>query len=251
MTIKFITINILHGGEWLDKVLEFIDNEKPDIVAMQEVCESTDGNLPRNLRTTSVLKEHYPDYHLTFVPDKLSIKEGHVESGVAILSRYPIIKQEVAFFGVPYGYYPEPPEKKDFSLDPQNLLHATIDADGTALNVMNVHGVWGFDGEDNPRRLLMSEMIIKRIQGQANVILAGDFNTRPHTKTMLNLEKYLTNVFKDELKTTFNVPRRGPGGYDTSVVDAMYISKNIKVIEHYCPQVDISDHLPLVATLEV
>jgi len=64
MKIKFITLNILHGGELLDSILEFLNKEDPDIIALQEVCESKDLSLPKNLRTTSVLTEYYKNYTL-------------------------------------------------------------------------------------------------------------------------------------------------------------------------------------------
>ena len=258
MKIKFITLNILHGGELLDSILEFLNKEDPDIIALQEVCESKDLSLPKNLRTTSVLTEYYKNYTLKFAPEQLWIKEGNVEIGNAILSKFPIISHKIEFFDVKYGYYPESPEKTDFSKDPQNLQHIEIDIHGTTFNIINVHGIWGFDGEDNPRRDVMSSVITRRIKNLSNVVLSGDFNTRPYTHAIKNIEHYLRNIFKDELKTTFNVPRRlknihkqNETGYASSVVDMIFMSPQLKIVDHYCPAVDVSDHLPLVAILEI
>ena len=58
-------------------------------------------------------------------------------------------------------------------------------------------------------------------------------------------------MFKDELKTTFNMKRKTDPGYAAAVVDMIFISKNIEVISHDCPQVDISDHLPLVCKFNI
>ena len=41
------------------------------------------------------------------------------------------------------------------------------------------------------------------------------------------------------------------GGYATAAVDMIFVSPNIKIIEHDCPDVDISDHLPLVTTMSI
>ena len=45
--------------------------------------------------------------------------------------------------------------------------------------------------------------------------------------------------------------RKTDPGYAAAVVDMIFISKNIEVISHDCPQVDISDHLPLVCKFNI
>ena len=40
-------------------------------------------------------------------------------------------------------------------------------------------------------------------------------------------------------------------GYATAVVDMMFGSKNSQVVEHYCSEIDISDHLPLVVKFRI
>ena len=119
------------------------------------------------------------------------------------------------------------------------------------LNIYNTQGIWGFHGNDNQRRLNMALTIVNKIKDQENVILAGDFNVYLNTKTIKNIELYLKNIFKNELKTTFNMARKENSSFATAVVDMIFVSNNIKIVGHYCPNVDISDHLPLVCTLEV
>jgi endonuclease/exonuclease/phosphatase family metal-dependent hydrolase len=58
-------------------------------------------------------------------------------------------------------------------------------------------------------------------------------------------------VFGEELKTTFNMKHKDNPGYATAAVDMMFISPDIKVSEKACPEVDVSDHLPLVVQLLV
>ena len=73
----------------------------------------------------------------------------------------------------------------------------------------------------------------------------------PHTKTIQNIEKNLKNIFKDKLKTTFNLKQKNLHPLSTIVVDMIFASPDLKIIETYCPNVDISDHLPLVCVLEI
>jgi endonuclease/exonuclease/phosphatase family metal-dependent hydrolase len=73
----------------------------------------------------------------------------------------------------------------------------------------------------------------------------------PNTQVVKNIEQHLVSVFKDELTTTFNMKQKSNPGYATSVVDMMFVSADVKVADHECLQVDVSDHLPLIVTLDV
>jgi len=140
---------------------------------------------------------------------------------------------------------------ENFATAPRNLQHVQVDANGTELNIFNIHGIWDLDGDnDSERRLAMSKAVVDAVSGKKHVVLAGDTNVKPETKTIRNIEKHLTSVFKDELMTSFNMRRKNNPGYASAVVDMMFVSQDFKVLEHVCPNIDISDHLPLIATLE-
>jgi endonuclease/exonuclease/phosphatase family metal-dependent hydrolase len=97
----------------------------------------------------------------------------------------------------------------------------------------------------------MSVTISDAIADQSNVILAGDTNARPTNKAILEIEAHLKSVFGKELQTSFNMRRKDNPGYATSCVGMIFVSPNIKILEKPCPDIDISDHLPLIATLDV
>ncbi|MBU0974285.1 hypothetical protein KKD03_01130, partial [Patescibacteria group bacterium] len=89
---------------------------------------------------------------------------------------------------------------------------------------------------------------------ESPLLLAGDFNLNTYTKTIKKIENVLESVFKSDLKTSFNLKRKDlekDPGYVTSAVDMMFVSKDVRVIKRSCPDVDISDHLPLVVELEL
>ena len=115
--------------------------------------------------------------------------EGKVDRGNAILSRFPITKTNDIFYDRPYGVYSEN-RPQDFPILPRTVQKAEIQIDNKIVNVFNTQGIWGLDGDDNERRLKMSRTILDRIKGKRNVILAGDFNVKPNTKTINNIEKY-------------------------------------------------------------
>lgn len=252
MNIKFLTLNLFDGGKFFDNILDFFRKENPDILAVQEVYDGQGKDLPRNFRSIQVLREHLPGFHYHFAPEFLFQTEiANVEIGNAIFSRFPVKSNNVTFVDVSYRRLKREKTQTDFSHEPVNLQHIKILTSGQHLNVFNIHGVWGVNGKDNPRRLKMSQVIVEKIKNLDNIILAGDFNTLPNTETIRNIENHLVNVFKNQLKSTFNMKHKITGGYSTAVVDMIFTSPSIKIIDQRMPEVNVSDHMPLVCTLEV
>lgn len=254
MQVKFLNLNICHGGLLFDKVIEFISLEKADIINLQEVYNGIDEKLAPNFRSLQIINKKFPEYEFYFSPELLLKRpEGKINIGNSIFSKFSIVKKQTIFFDIPYGEYDyQPPNINfDFSKQPKNMQWITITVDEKTVHIFNLHGIWGRDGEDNERRIRMSQKVVEAVKGKEYVILAGDFNTLENTRTISNIDKYLVNVFKGELTTTFNMKRKSDQGYATAVVDMVFVSPNIKVIKHYCQTVDISDHLPLVCVFEI
>lgn len=250
MKVKIININIWHG-KFFDSLVSFIREQNPDIITMQEVYDGKNASFDRNLRILDELKKILNFDHVAFAPSLIDKRpSGKVPWGNAVFSKHPIIDRKTTFYHIPYGEY-DMENSTRFELAPRNLQQVTLSVNSKKLYVFNTHGIWGEDGEDSTERLAMSRTIIKAIKGKSPLILAGDFNLRLHTQTIKNIEEYLKNVFKNELTTTFNMKRKNNLGYGTSVVDMVFVTKDIKVVEHFCPNVDVSDHLPLVCTFEI
>jgi endonuclease/exonuclease/phosphatase family metal-dependent hydrolase len=255
MQIKFITLNIWQGGNLMEGIIDFLKSENPDIITLQEVYNSHDNSLARNFQSLDVLNSQLNFPYNSFSPAFKNTKEKkNAVQGNAVLSRFPIKSNSEVFYDEPYREYDDHEKNSDeFPFVPRNLQHSIINIENRELNVFNTQGIWGTDWLDSERRLHMGELIAEQVKDLENVILAGDFNLFPSTKTVELIEDHLKNVFKNELTTSFNMKQKtNPNtNYATSVVDMIFVSKNIKVIQHYCPQVDISDHLPLVSVIEL
>jgi exonuclease III len=257
MKLKIITLNIWHGGRLWDNALDFLKREDPDILLMQEVFNDHNPSLEQRFRTMDEFNKIFKFKDSDFAASCLFVQDfGKVEEGLAIFSKLPIIKRyDPLFFNEPFNdnYIDDasgPP------IAPRNLEHVVIDIHGIPLDVLNFQGVWDLNGEnDSVKRLHMSEVIVDAIKDLQNVVLGGDTNVWPTTKTISNIEEHLNNAFGRELKTTFNMSRKGDSkykaGYAVSVVDMLFTSPQINVIEHICPEIDVSDHLPLMITVEI
>ncbi|MFH1180994.1 MAG: endonuclease/exonuclease/phosphatase family protein [bacterium] len=251
MKFKFITLNLWFGGVLFDAILDFLKKENPDILACQEIYDSKDLFLDKRYRSFGVLKNELKYGWASFAPTfSDELVKGKSEQGNAIFSRFPIISSKTIFYDVPYSANYLVPLTGPFYV-PRNLQQAAIKAGDIEFNIFNTQGIWGTDGKDNERRLKMGQIIAGAVKGKENAILAGDFNIEPATETIAKIKKHLKSVFENELTTSFNMKRKDKPGFAEAVADQVFASENIKVVEHYCPQADISDHLPLVCVFEV
>ncbi|MGZ6004541.1 MAG: endonuclease/exonuclease/phosphatase family protein [Candidatus Saccharimonadales bacterium] len=252
MKIKVMSLNIWHGGFLFDQMVEFLKSENADVLLLQEVYNETNKNVDKRFRTIEVLGDLLPYEHIDFAQTFVhGVPEGNFPHGNAIFSKFPISARNISYFVKPSReVYEDKPE--NWPILPSVLQHVELDANGMAINAFNMHGVWDLDGDNySPLRQQMRDVILHETANLPNVILAGDTNAKASNQAIRELEPQLKSVFGQELKTTFNMRRKDNPGYATAAVDLMFISPNIKVLDKKCPDVDISDHLPVIVTLEI
>lgn len=251
MKIKYVDVNVWNGGVLMDHIIEFLKKEKPDVLVVQEAHNEQDTRLDKTFRTAKVLQEALGFRFAAFSPFYLLNKDGiKSDKGNAVFSNFSIRPVSTIFFDVPYKEVLR--DLEDPTHTPRALQHVIVDVNGKELNVFNVHGIWGTKGEDNPRRLKMSETIIENVKDKKHVILSGDFNVNDYTSSIKNIGKVLHNVFDGERKSSFNMRQKPKdSGFASAVVDNIFVSDDIKVLSHSQPDVDISDHYPLIAELEI
>lgn len=253
MRIKYIDLNVWLGGMLFENIVDYLKKEQPDILAIQEVHNETDPKLEKRYRTISELQKELPLTFASFSPALLCMEKNGLKSeqGNAILSKFPIKFIKATFYDEQYKVV-HAGVRSEWPHYPRLLQYVTIDANGKTLNVFNTHGIWGEDGNDSPGRLAMSRMIIDHVKDMPYTILSGDFNVNDYTQSIKNIKKVLKNVFEGELVTSFNMKHKEKAsGYATSVVDHIFVSSDIKVINHYLPDADVSDHMPLAALLDI
>lgn len=251
--MKIINLNVWIGGKLFDSMLDFLSNEQADIVLLQEVYNSSDSSLDRQYRTFTVLKENLGYEFGAFAPAFLEEMGEHTfDQGNAILSHFPLTELPTTWYDVPYGTRID--DWEHFHVTPRCLQHVVADIDGRSLHLLNTQGIWGEDGEDSDRRLKMADQILKEAGDHTPLVLAGDFNVRYQTETIAKLEKKLGNVFKNDVKTTFNLKHKDltkfPGFADAAV-DGIFVTSDINIVEKRVPDVDVSDHVPMVVEIEL
>lgn len=237
----------------MNKIIAFLREENPDIIALQESYNERDKSLPSKYRTVSVLKKSLSIPYTSFAP-AFRIKEDNgfqTIQGNAVLSKLPMLSEESIFYDKPFRDV-RAWDSKDYAFYPRLLQHVILNAGRKKLHVYNTHGIWDTHGKDNPRRLHMSEMIREAVKDKAPAVLSGDFNVNEGTTSIQNIASVMQDVFANELLTSFNMEiKPKDSGFAHAVVDHIFISRDITLIKHYMPSVNISDHMPLVAIFEI
>jgi len=251
MQVKILCLNLWQGGNLLDEILAFLQEEKPDILLLQEVYNGHTTSWNRKFCSMDILREALSYPFESFAPAFLERTEfGKVDQGNAILSRFPILDTQIFFYDKPYA------EREDtreyFEITPRNLQRAKIDINGRTIQVFNTQGVWGEDGNDNPRRLKMAQTIVEATAPYKGVVLAGDFNVQENTKSVEQIETHLVNVFANDPRiTSFNMKHKTNPGFATAVVDLMFVSPDLHVKQAQQYDADVSDHLALSMMIEL
>ena len=234
----------------MEEILAFLRREDADLVLMQEVYDGHDATWERKFRSMDVLRKElaYPYEH--FAPTFLERTHfGKVEQGNAIISKFPIVDSQVFFYDQPYCEREDKPEY--YESTPRNLQRVAIDVGGRTLQVFNTQGIWGKDGNDNKRRVMMAQTIIGAIKPYVSFVLAGDFNVQEQTKSIRMIEEHAMSVFKnDHRETFFNMRHKTNSGYATAVVDLVFVA-SIEILEHRQHDDHISDHLALSAVISI
>lgn len=252
MKIKIISLNIYEGGQFLDRIIEFFKNEDADILALQEVYSSKDPSLLNRFRSVEILSKELPGYNIFFATEFIdNRKEGKIPQGNALFSKYPITSKKVTFLNRSMDkQYDSKPE--NWQTVSRNMQIATISTPVGTISVINFHGIWDLDGDNfSELRQKMSQKILNEIKGKEKLILAGDTNAKPTNRAIKALEHHLNSVFGRSLTTTFNMKHKDNPGYATAAVDMIFTSRDIRVISKSAPNMDLSDHLPLIAELKL
>ena len=138
---------------------------------------------------------------------------------------------------------------------PTVLQYAEIaDPSGTFV-FAHIHGL-PYPGNklDSAARLAQSDAIVRWVRSQKNLtVLSGDFNLLPDTQSISKIEEIpMRNLIKEyEIKNTrpMNHLFKYPEQNRQFFADYAFVSPEVAVKKFSVPDIEISDHLPLILEL--
>jgi endonuclease/exonuclease/phosphatase family metal-dependent hydrolase len=242
--MKILSLNTWGGRAGHKEVLDFLKKHKEvDVFCLQEIWQGGEEKArewSENMDTTmfdgisDVLPEytgyfrpHWGDFFglAIFVKKNLNLKE---EGEVFVFRNKENIHDAWS------------------SKHPRNLQYVTIETPSGLRTILNLHGLWtGKDKDDNEDRIIQSKNILAFIKNISNpVILCGDFNLSPETKSL----KMFTESGLRDLINEFGITSTRSSHYKKPVkfADYVFVSKEIEINDFKVLPDEVSDHLALI-----
>ncbi|MDP3999879.1 MAG: endonuclease/exonuclease/phosphatase family protein [bacterium] len=250
--MKLVSLNCWCGHEF-ETLTSFIEEQSrdTDVFCLQEMVDAkqdfSDIDDRSNLMTE--IGNRLPAFDGFFHP----MIDGMLADGTLVDHELPLgqamfIRRGIAHGDVKdrfvYRTYNQIIEG-DISSIPRNVQYVTLTGLDRPLNILNFHGLWWNSyKDDNEHRLEQSRKILDLLSGlKGEVVLTGDFNLKPETKSLALFEGRLRNLIKE-----FGVTDTRTSLYKKPIRHADYIlvSENVKAKSFEVPDLPISDHRPMI-----
>ncbi|MBI2017468.1 endonuclease/exonuclease/phosphatase family protein [Candidatus Daviesbacteria bacterium] len=255
--MKLIALNTW-GGRMYQPLMDFIKkySQDTDIFCLQEVFKTT-SNITESAGFRLNLYEEFckilPEYRGYFASCVDNYIAGSFQPnfinfnlswGLAIFinKKLPVTSYRDFFvFRTKDSFNP-----KDLNTLPRNMQYITFAHQNKKFIVCNLHGVWRKGKKvDHSSRISQSEKVVNFLAQykEEAKILCGDFNLNINTKSLKILERDLINLIKEnKIPTT----RSKLYTWGDKFADYTLVSPNVKVLEFQVPDIEISDHLPMI-----
>lgn len=239
--MKLISLNAW-GGQVPEIMGFFAKYKDVDVFLLQEVfdngTEKTVFHENEKIELFREICEALPGHQGYFAPSVF------LEWGLAIFIKKSIPLLETGDYFV--YLHRDSLRGQEFKTVGRNLQFIKINHQGKTLNIINFHGLHTGEGkEDCLERIEQSKKLIDFTKGlEGEIILAGDFNLKPETESLIMLERELNlkNLIKD-----YKIDSTRTSYYNKSEKFADYAlcSEGIKVKEFATLPEEVSDHKAL------
>lgn len=249
-TLKLLQLNVWRG--YIRRgLLDYLDAAQPDVLFAQEVIGATPAVAPTSplgfLATHDLLSEKFP-YQFMSPEAIIDLPSLMVEDGNAIYSRYELKNQAATY---PHG--PGPVHTTSLTSDPnnpgRNFQHVTINWNNTELNLINYHGFWSQDPAGAPEAGSALDKLAAYInQLSGPIVLAGDFNLEP---TSPHVQRFTKAITLTDLQAHAGLTSTLSRAHAVKNVACDYVFASAELrAKLTTDDVVISDHLPLLVTIE-
>lgn len=231
MQVKILSWNIWWGGVYLDKVIKFLRASDADIIALQEVTQTPDGQ-----ENTAAL-----------IAEKLGMKYVYVTGvdvrplkpfvmGNAILTKLPILASKTKILG---------------NIDSRAAIQADIQTQNGVIHMITTHLVHTHQKPSEEQEKQAADLVA--FAPSDHMIICGDFNATPDSGTVAIVEKQFKRVDHSNDPTWCIYTENIDGCVkDLSVrLDYFFTTPDIRASNFQIEKSDGSDHLPISITIEV
>jgi endonuclease/exonuclease/phosphatase family metal-dependent hydrolase len=237
---RLIQLNVW-GGRLENTLKDFLSAQKPDIICLQEAISYKKPN-PAFFYSIENMQKLCDLPYLAFGPVfTFNLMRGSAGFGNCIISRFPIQKTEIVFTRLEHN------EDFDFNEDDynaRNFIHGQIDINGKMVHVLTHHGFHVPEHKEGTNETLAQMQHLRDYVAslEGPIILTGDFNLVPHSKSLELINSQLQNLsISHNLKTT-----RNAFTYKREVCDYIFVNDEIHTERFSVSEELVSDHKALI-----
>ncbi len=261
--MKLIGLNTW-GGHEFEPMMDFIKEHKDstDIFCFQEIFKTDSDHKSYKTGRVNLLEEIsavLEDFSFKFTPMLKGMLFGEervsfgLEIGLAIFYRKNLeLKQISENLVLKHDVPMDNPGDESCSIQ---LQIADFKCEGKDLTIINTHGMtYPVNKLDTERRILQSQTIIDVLNNkEGEAILTGDFNLLPETKSIKMIDEKLRNLIKEfKITQTRSILTGYRGKPDEQFfADYTFVTPGIKAKGFKVPDINISDHLPMILDFEL
>lgn len=247
--MKLISLN-LWGGRIYEHLEIFLKkhSKEIDIFCFQEIYNNAKDPMTDEVRKPRFnlftdLQQALPEHKGFFRP----IIDRVYGIGIFVKKDIPVLKEGEIIIHSNIDY---PGHGGNHS---RNLQWMKLKLNGKVYSILNMHGLWNVMGKtDTDARISQSQKVKEFMSKTSNPkILCGDFNLEPSTKSLEILEEGMINLIKvHEIKNTRSWTYYPIDKKPVRHADYILVSPDVNIKKFEIPEVDVSDHLPLILEFE-
>lgn len=250
--MKMIQVNIWMGTLF-PALVDFLRREQPDIITMQEVSGGEQNRCADKTFDTFVRLRDALGMNGVVVSDYRSPKDPSSYFGNAVLTRGTVMDERIVWLKE-YREIPNIGDANVWPTIPRCALDVTTEIAGQRIHAIAVHGAWESTPRDTPEKIRQANVLATHLRSLGNepFILGGDFNMETGSQVMATIDAVAQNaIAASTITNTLNLrihyaKDKLPHGRR---VDFIHHSPHFTVQSISAPEVDVSDHLPICATL--
>jgi len=248
MQIKLLQWNILYK-EKIENIVKVIKELNPDVICLQELGINCKYN-PSIPNTAEYVKEQLGLNAFFEEAQRWKNDEEMDAIGNGIFTHFPIIKTSSHFV------QNQVKEFTDYSHEGRIYIEAHIQLDSKAITIGTTHLSYVHRFEITEEKKREVDNLIQIIKDKKeNYIFTGDLNSTPGSYTITELNKSLHNCSPAYDQNTWTTKPFDYQGFKEDRIrwrlDYIFATQDTKCISSEIIKTEYSDHLPVLAILEV
>lgn len=242
-------ISILQWNIWykedIRNIAKFLLKHPADVICLQELTiQSTPdtGHAPDYIAKQLGYQHFYKEINLGKDQGEINIANG-------IFSRYPITNTKWEWINTATGTGHYDDEYRAY-------IEVTLDVNGHEVAIATTHMSYTNAFESTPRKEQEADKLVAILKTKKqNFVFTGDLNAPPGAPTINKVSEHLVNVGPVSAKKTWTTKPFSYDGFEETELnwrlDYIFATKDIKTVSAEIMKTDYSDHLPILAQIEL